>query len=137
MTENRLPLDALFDAAKKVRDHAHAPYSKFRVGAALHTNTGRLFTGCNVENAAAGSGLCAEASAVAAMVAAGERQIRDILICADCIHPVLPCGNCLQIIREFTHGPVQVYGADLVSIKVHHTLDSLLPHSFGAHHLAD
>ena len=87
-------LDALFTAASAVRGQAHAPYSGFRVGAALRDEAGRIHAGCNVENAAYPVGTCAEAGAIAAMIAAGGRQIRAILVLADSPAPVTPCGAC-------------------------------------------
>ena len=85
----------LFEQALKVRAQAYAPYSHFAVGAAVLSSGGKIYCGCNVENASYPCGICAEAGAIAAMVAAGEQQIAAILVLADssCI---LPCGNCLQ-----------------------------------------
>ena len=96
--------DALFAAATAVRARAHAPYSGFAVGAALVDDAGGVHAGCNVENAAYPVGTCAEAGAIAAMIAAGGRQIRAILVLADSPAPVTPCGACRQRIREFA-GP--------------------------------
>ncbi|MGR3723360.1 cytidine deaminase, partial [Abyssibius alkaniclasticus] len=81
----------LFDAAKAARAQAYAPYSNFAVGAAIETASGAVFSGCNVENVAYPQGTCAEAGAIAAMVAAGERQIRQVLVMAVSPQPVSPC----------------------------------------------
>lgn len=92
---------SLRDAASAVRENAHAPYSNFKVGAALRTPSGQVFVGCNVENAAYPEGTCAEAGAIAAMVAAGAREIAEITVIGDAPSPVTPCGGCRQKIAEF------------------------------------
>ena len=93
----------LIDAAKEVRPNAHAPYSGYRVGAALIDETGTLHTGCNVENAAFPEGTCAEANAIGSMVAAGGKRIVAIAAVggADEIEACTPCGGCRQSILEF------------------------------------
>jgi len=83
-------------AASEVRENAHAPYSKFKVGAAIRTASGAVYQGCNVENAAYPEGTCAEAGAIAAMCAAGEREIAEVYVIAECDVPVPPCGGCRQ-----------------------------------------
>ena len=87
---------SLAKAARDVRENAYAPYSKFQVGAALRTPDGEVFSGCNVENVASPEGTCAEAGAIAAMVAGGARQIAEIVVVSDSIEPVTPCGGCRQ-----------------------------------------
>jgi cytidine deaminase len=124
-------LDALFAAALSVRERAHAPYSRFAVGAALRDEHGAIHAGCNVENAAYPVGTCAEAGAIAAMVAAGGRRIAAILVCAAGAVPVTPCGACRQRIREFAGPDAPVYAAGPDGILARHTLDALLPASFG------
>jgi len=89
-------MDELIAAAQAVRAHAHAPYSRFRVGAALRCADGRVFAGANVENASYPEGWCAETSALAAMVAAGGRDVREVVVCAEAETPVSPCGGCRQ-----------------------------------------
>ena len=91
----------LLEAAQAVRERAHAPYSGFKVGAALRDDAGRVHTGCNVENAAYPEGTCAEAGAIAAMVAAGGSAIAAICVIADAQRPVPPCGGCRQKLAEF------------------------------------
>jgi cytidine deaminase len=91
----------LVDAARAVRANAHAPYSRYRVGAALLTRDGRLFTGCNVENASYGATLCAERSAVAAMVAAGATTPVACAVVTSGPSPGAPCGICRQVLAEF------------------------------------
>jgi cytidine deaminase len=129
------PLEALFEAAKAAQTKAHAPYSRFRVGAAIATADGRIFTGCNVENAAYPVGSCAEAGAISAMVAAGERRIAAIVVMGEGDNLVTPCGGCRQRIREFAapETPIHVAGPD--GIRKSFTLDELLPFSFGPDNL--
>ena len=91
----------LLDAALAVQANAHAPYSGFRVGAAVRTTSGPIFAGCNVENASFPEGICAEAAAIGAMVAAGEREIAEVLTVADGDDLTTCCGGCRQRIREF------------------------------------
>lgn len=124
-------LDALFSAALAVRGRAHAPYSSFRVGAALLDETGAVHAGCNVENAAYPVGTCAEAGAIAAMVAAGGRRIRAILVLGEGAGPVTPCGACRQRIREFADPETPILAADPGGVRARFTLEQLLPASFG------
>ncbi len=90
------------------RENAYAPYSKFKVGAALRSTSGAVHVGCNVENVAYPEGTCAEAGAIAAMVAAGETAIAEIAVIADSPKPVSPCGGCRQKMAEFAEGDVNV-----------------------------
>lgn len=132
-----LDLDALFAAASAVRARAHAPYSGFAVGAALLDEAGRIHAGCNVENAAYPVGTCAEAGAIAAMIASGGRRIRAILITADSPAPVTPCGACRQRIREFAGPDTPVLAAGPAGLRARFTLEALLPASFGPEHLPE
>lgn len=132
-----LELDRLFEAARAARRHAYAPYSGYAVGAALRTASGRIFSGCNVENAAYPVGLCAEAGAIAAMIAAGEREISAIAIVADGGASVTPCGACRQRLREFGRPDLLVHAGDSERILARYTLDALLPHAFGPDNLDD
>ncbi|PZP96910.1 MAG: cytidine deaminase [Variovorax paradoxus] len=127
--------ETLLAAARAAQANAHAPYSRYKVGAALATPDGRVFSGCNVENAAYPSGTCAEAGAIAAMVAAGGRTIAEILVVGDGPEPITPCGNCRQRIREFANGAARVHAAGAAGVLASFTLDELLPASFGPHHL--
>ena len=99
--------DALIESALKARDYAHAPYSKFRVGAALEDSSGRIHTGCNVENATYGLTLCAERVAVFKAISEGAREFRRIAVAADTDRLTPPCGACRQILWEFL-GDVEV-----------------------------
>lgn len=126
----------LLDAARAVRENAYAPYSRFKVGAALRATSGAVHVGCNVENVAYPEGTCAEAGAIAAMVAAGDTAIAEIVVIADSPAPVPPCGGCRQKIAEFA-GPdvvVTMYTADGQSRAV--TVADLLPGVFTAAHMA-
>ncbi len=128
-------LDTLLLAACAAQVHAYAPYSRYKVGAALATPDGRVFAGCNVENAAYPSGTCAEAGAIAAMVAAGAREIADILVVGEGPELVTPCGNCRQRIREFASARTRVHAGTAAGVLRSFTLDALLPVSFGPGHL--
>jgi cytidine deaminase len=125
----------LMAAARAVQTHAHAPYSKFPVGAALRTPSGQVFTGCNVENASYPLGTCAEAGAIAAMAATGERAIDVILTIADGDMLATPCGGCRQKIREFATAATLIHVAGPEGIRKTYTMDELLPDSFGPDNL--
>src|SRR5260221_11247602 len=122
---------ALFDAAERVRAKAHAPYSKFRVGAAILADDGNIYAGCNIENAAYPLGNCAEASAIAAMVAGGGKRITRIFITGPGAEPVTPSGGCRQRIREFADLATPVICLGVEGTPLSTTLGTLLPHSFG------
>ncbi|QFU17450.1 cytidine deaminase [Microvirga thermotolerans] len=128
-------LDELFSAARAVQQRAYAPYSRFRVGAAIATSDGRIFSGCNVENAAYPVGSCAEAGAISAMVAAGEHRIAAILVMGEGEHLVTPCGGCRQRIREFAAPDTPIHVAGPEGIRKSFTLEALLPYSFGPDNL--
>ncbi len=130
-------LSELFAAAVAVQANAHVPYSKYPVGAAVRAASGRVFVGCNVENAAYPQGMCAEASAIAAMVSAGEREIVEILTVADSKDLATSCGGCRQKIREFGGPDTLIHAAGPEGVRRTFTLDELLPCSFGPEQLAD
>ncbi len=129
-------LTILFDAARATQARAHAPYSRFRVGAALRTASGAVHTGCNVENAAYPLGACAEAAALAAMVMAGDRTPTDIVVIGDGEALCTPCGGCRQRLREFSPDNLRIHVAGPEGIRRTFTLGELLPHSFGPDNLA-
>jgi cytidine deaminase len=129
-------VDALFAAAKFAQALAYAPYSRFRVGAAVATSDGAVFAGCNVENAAYPVGTCAEAGAIAAMIAGGRTQISAILVIGDGPGLVTPCGACRQRIREFAAQETPVIIAGPEGIRASFALSGLLPHSFGPENLS-
>ena len=125
----------LLDAARAVRERAHAPYSRYKVGAALLDDRGRLHAGCNVENAAYPQGLCAEAGAIAQMVAAGGLRIVAAVVVGEGAAPCTPCGGCRQKLREFARDDLPVVVADGQTVRARFTLGELLPASFGPGHL--
>jgi cytidine deaminase len=120
----------LFEAARTACDNAHAPYSGFRVGAAVRGASGRIFAGANVENASFPEGNCAEASAIAAMVAAGERQITEALVVAAGERLCTPCGGCRQRLAEFAAADVPVHLCGPEGLRRTVTVGELLPLSF-------
>ena len=128
-------VDEMFAAALAVQANAHAPYSRYRVGAAVLAASGRIFAGCNVENAAYPQGECAETGAIGAMVAAGERQIVAVLTVCDGEDLGTCCGGCRQRIREFAALDTPIFAADGSGVRATFTLEELLPHSFGPQHL--
>lgn len=110
-------------------DNAHAPYSNFRVGAALRTRDGRLITGCNVENSAYGLAICAETLAVASAVSQGLTEFEEIAIASDDREPTPPCGACRQVLNEFAPNiKISSYTRD--GKEASWTLSELLPHAF-------
>ena len=129
-------VDDLLQVARAAREKAHAPYSNFKVGAAVRAESGQVYGGCNVENAAYPEGICAEASAIAAMVLAGESKIVEVLVVGVSDEPVTPCGGCRQKIREFARPDVSVHIASPEGVKMTMTLDALLPQSFGPDNLS-
>lgn len=122
-------IDDLFVAAKAARENAYAPYSDFQVGAAIRTESGQVFAGCNVENAAFPEGTCAEAGAISAMICAGEKNITEVLVMADAAL-CTPCGGCRQKLKEFSAADVIVHVADLNSVRQSFTMAELLPAGF-------
>jgi|SRR4051794_6252985 cytidine deaminase len=129
-------LDSLFEAAKAIQEKAYVPYSRFKVGAAIRSENGRVFAGCNVENAAYPQGSCAETGAISAMIAAGESRIGEILVIGDGDNLVTPCGGCRQRIREFASPETPIHIAGPEGIRRSFTLGELLPFSFGPDNLA-
>ncbi|MGC1262040.1 MAG: cytidine deaminase [Jannaschia helgolandensis] len=126
----------LRDAALSVRENAHAPYSKFKVGAAIRAVSGTIYRGCNVENVAYPEGTCAEAGAIAAMVASGETALTQVYVVAGSPSPVPPCGGCRQKLAEFGSGDVSVTLATVDGIEWATTIADLLPGAFDAGHMA-
>lgn len=126
----------LINEARAVRENAYAPYSNFPVGAALRTAKGTVFLGVNAENVAYPEGTCAEAGAIAAMCAAGEREIAEIAVVADAPKPVPPCGGCRQKIAEFAGPDVVVTMATMEGETLSMTVAELLPGKFEKDHMA-
>jgi cytidine deaminase len=119
----------LYEKARIAAANAYAPYSKFRVGAVVVADDGRVFAGCNVENAAYGSAICAEANAISTAAAAGIRKIETIVVACLDAGECYPCGNCRQLMREFSVATVVV--RDGSGSLREHSFDDILPHSFG------
>ena len=125
----------MLDAARDAQRRAHAPYSRFRVGAAVLDEEGRVHAGCNVENAAFPLGICAETVALGMMVAAGGRSAVAMLVVGEGDNLVPPCGGCRQRLREFAKPETPVLVADRERVRAQFTLAELLPLSFGPEHL--
>ena len=126
---------ALLEAARAAQKNAYAPYSHFLVGAAVLDDQGRIHSGCNVENAAYPEGVCAEAGALSAMVLAGSRQARAVLVVGAGGAWITPCGGCRQKLREFCAANTPIFTANETTMGPSYTLDQLLPASFGPNHL--
>ncbi|MCA8868416.1 MAG: cytidine deaminase [Rhodobacteraceae bacterium] len=125
----------LLKAAQSAQKNAYAPYSGFRVGAAILGRSGAIFSGCNVENVAYPEGTCAEAGAIAAMINAGERRIAEVLVISDSASPVSPCGGCRQKLVEFGSTDVVVTMIGRNGARLTMTLGDLLPGAFSEEHL--
>ena len=126
---------SLKDAATQVRERAYAPYSNFKVGAAIRADSGAIYAGCNVENVAYPEGTCAEAGAIAALVAAGETALTEVYVIAASPMPVTPCGGCRQKLAEFGAGDVAVTMATTGGTEMVMTLAELLPGAFTPDHM--
>ena len=126
--------DPLLTAARAAQARAYAPYSNFRVGAAVETETGDVYVGCNVENASYGLTICAERAAVCAAVAGGARELRRVVVVSDADPPAAPCGACRQVLSEFGAN----FRVDAVGPKrsVSWTIAELLPAAFSRDQLA-
>jgi cytidine deaminase len=133
MTTDRL--QQLFAAAKRAHGNAYVPYSRFKVGAAILADDGVIYAGCNVENAAYPTGVCAETGAISAMIAGGGRTIVEALVIGDGKDLCTPCGNCRQRLREFAAPSTPVHVADIAGIRQTFSVAELLPASFGPDNL--
>ncbi|MBM7569867.1 cytidine deaminase [Aquibacillus albus] len=120
----------LIEQAKKVRGKAYTPYSNFKVGAALLTKSGKVFLGCNIENAAYPVSLCAERVAIFKAISEGEKEFEALAVVADTHRPVPPCGSCRQVMSEFFEKEVTVYASNLQNKIKTLTVEELLPFSF-------
>lgn len=119
----------LLAAALAARENAYAPYSKFKVGAAVETADGHIFTGCNVENASYGLTCCAERNAVFAAIGSGARSFKALCVVADTEEPVAPCGACRQVLAEFPFEKIIL--ANCKGLTKIMTVAELLPYGFG------
>lgn len=126
----------LFNLAQEAMERAYAPYSGFKVGAAVLSSGGNFYSGCNVENVSYPCGTCAEAGAIASMIRGGDSKITEILILADSRDLIMPCGACLQRIKEFALPGTQIHLAGKNGIQKTCLLQDLLPHAFTAGELS-
>jgi cytidine deaminase len=127
----------MIERAAAVRGHAHAPYSGFHVGACIRAESGRLYSGCNIENAAYPQGQCAEATAIGAMVSGGDTKIVEILVMGDGARLCTPCGGCRQRMSEFAGPATPVHICDPEGLRQTIPLGDLLPYAFVADNLED
>ncbi|KAF0677227.1 cytidine deaminase [Profundibacterium mesophilum] len=125
----------LIAAAARTREHAYTPYSGYKVGAAIRSVEGRVHTGCNVENVAYPEGTCAEAGAIAAMIAAGDTRIAEAAVIADAAEPVPPCGGCRQKLAEFADPDVEITLATTRGTSRVVRVGDLLPGAFAPQHM--
>jgi cytidine deaminase len=123
-------MDELIAAARAVRHHAYAPYSKFLVGSAVRAGSGKVYAGANVENASYGLALCAERSAIAAAVAAGETRVEALAVVTVTAPPAAPCGMCRQVLAEFAGDALPIALVNEAGGREDTTLGALLPHAF-------
>lgn len=123
-------INSLLEEAKKIRESAYVPYSKFPVGAALITKSGNLYTGCNIENAAFPVTCCAERVAIFKAVADGETEFEEMAVVADTQRPVPPCGSCRQVMSEFFDQDMQIHLSNLDKDVKSIAMKDLLPFSF-------
>ena len=130
-------MESLLAAARAVQPNAHAPYSRFKVGAALLDEQGRIHVGVNVENAAHPAGQCAEASAIGALVTAGGKRILACAVVGSAAEPCAPCGACRQKLAEFAHPDTSILMAGTGEDRLTLSLADLLPHAFGAAQLPE
>ena len=128
--------EAMLALARHAMAAAYAPYSKFNVGAVVRGGNGKLYAGCNVENAAYPQGWCAETSAIAAMIADGERRIVEVAVIGAGAALVTPCGGCRQRLREFAGEATPIHICSPDGLRKTVTLGELLPFSFGPENLS-
>ncbi|ANK74363.1 cytidine deaminase [Ensifer adhaerens] len=120
----------LFEAARDAMAKAHAPYSKFPVGAAIRAEDGKIYTGANIENLSFPEGWCAETTAISHMVMAGQRKIMEVAVIAEKLALCPPCGGCRQRLAEFSGASTRIFLCDETGVKKTLALSDLLPHSF-------
>lgn len=127
-------MEELIKAAQAARNRAYVPYSNFKVGAAVITKNGTIYTGCNIENASYGLCNCAERTAIFKAVSEGESELITIAVIADTVRPVAPCGACRQVMAEF--GISSIIMCNLHGEQYSATLEELLPYSFSKKQLS-
>lgn len=129
--------EKLIEKAKKIREKAYVPYSKFPVGAALITKSGNVYTGCNIENAAYPVTCCAERVAIFKAIAEGDVNFKEMAVVADTKRPVPPCGSCRQVMSEFFDQSMQIHLTNLANETKTVTMQELLPFSFQSTDLSE
>ncbi|MCD5322946.1 MULTISPECIES: cytidine deaminase [Pontibacillus] len=122
--------EQLIERAKEVRNKAYVPYSKFPVGAAIRMKSGKVYEGCNIENAAYPVTCCAERVAIFKAISEGETEFEELVVVADTNRPVPPCGSCRQVISEFFTQDTNVHTTNLDGEVKTLTVGELLPYSF-------
>ncbi len=127
---SEIPWEQLFEAARQGRERAHAPYSKFPVGAAALFEDGTIVPGCNVENSSYGLTVCAERNAIARAVCDGKKKLAAMAIVVDTPEPCPPCGMCRQVMAEFADSKLPVRSQNLQGKEARYSLGELLPHAF-------
>jgi cytidine deaminase len=120
----------LIDAAAAARKNAHAPYSRYSVGAAVRASSGKVYAGANIENASYGLALCAERSAVAAAISAGEKKLTSVAVMTSTSPPAAPCGMCRQVLAEFAGDELPIALVNDAGERTDTTLGAMLPHAF-------
>jgi cytidine deaminase len=120
-----------FEVAKETRKMSYSPYSKFKVGAGIVTDSGKVFGGCNIENASYGGTVCAERVAILKAVSDGAAKVRDVVVVTDAKEPAVPCALCLQTMAEFCEPSAMVWIADTREILLGLPFVDLLPKPFG------
>ncbi|MBN7808622.1 cytidine deaminase [Agrobacterium rosae] len=120
----------LFEAAREAMVFAHAPYSKFPVGAAIRAEDGKIYKGANIENLSFPQGWCAEPSAISAMIMGGAKKITEIAVIAEKLALCPPCGGCRQKIAEFASADTKIFLCDEAGVQKVMTMEELLPFSF-------
>lgn len=125
-------IDGLIDDATKARERAYIPYSKFSVGAALLSDDGQIFTGCNIENASYGLTNCAERTAIFKAVSEGVTKFKALVVVADSPTPISPCGACRQVIAEFCKPDMPIYLTNLKGNVKETNIKELLPYAFNS-----
>lgn len=128
-------MDELIEAARQAREYAYAPYSHFAVGAAVLGASGRIYSGCNIENASYGLTNCAERTAIFKAVSEGEKRLSVLAVVADTLRPVAPCGACRQVMAEFDVQKVIL--CNMSGERLEMTLNELLPAAFNQNNLGD
>jgi cytidine deaminase len=128
-------MDELIEAARQAREYAYAPYSHFAVGAAVLGASGRIYSGCNIENASYGLTNCAERTAIFKAVSEGEKRLSVLVVVADTLRPVAPCGACRQVMAEFDVQKVIL--CNMSGERLEMTLNELLPAAFNQNNLGD